>query len=95
MTGKNNVRRLYSITTKASSYYKKVTQGIEIGTEFDGQSERFALEEFKTRLSNTLTLALHAQAHLQRFYGRLGYSPKGDPFDEDGIPHILMLEDAL
>ena len=71
---------------------KKSHRGLKLGQNLMVQSERFALEEFNARLSNTLTFALHAQAHLQHFYGKLGYSPKGDLFDEDGIPHILMLK---
>lgn len=34
---------------------------------------------------------LGAQAHLQRFYGSLGFQPISDIYDEDGIPHIDML----
>jgi len=33
---------------------------------------------------------LHAQAHLQRFYGAFGFSPVSDVHDEDGIPHVWM-----
>ncbi len=33
---------------------------------------------------------ISAQAHLQRFYGRHGYAPVGEPYGEDGIPHIQM-----
>lgn len=33
---------------------------------------------------------LHAQAHLQRFYGAFGFSPVSDIHDEDGIPHVWM-----
>lgn len=32
-----------------------------------------------------------AQAHLQGFYGRHGFQPVGEPYDEDGILHIDML----
>ncbi|HEY0191777.1 MAG TPA: GNAT family N-acetyltransferase [Kofleriaceae bacterium] len=32
-----------------------------------------------------------AQAHLERFYGELGFVRAGEPFDEDGIAHIEML----
>jgi ElaA protein len=32
-----------------------------------------------------------AQAHLQKFYGELGFVVSGEPYDEDGIPHIEML----
>ena len=33
---------------------------------------------------------ISAQAHLQRFYGRHGYLPVGEPYLEDNIPHIEM-----
>jgi ElaA protein len=33
---------------------------------------------------------ISAQAHLQRFYARHGYTPVGDTYLEDGIPHIQM-----
>jgi len=33
---------------------------------------------------------ISAQAHLQRFYGRHGFVPVGEPYLEDNIPHIEM-----
>ncbi len=35
-----------------------------------------------------------AQAHLERFYGELGFVRASAPYDEDGIPHIEMLRGA-
>lgn len=35
-------------------------------------------------------ITLHAQAHLERFYGSFGFVQSGDPYIEDGIPHIEM-----
>jgi len=35
-----------------------------------------------------------AQAHLERFYGELGFVRASSPYDEDGIPHIEMLRGA-
>jgi ElaA protein len=32
-----------------------------------------------------------AQRHLERFYRSLGFAPYGQPYDEDGIPHITMI----
>jgi ElaA protein len=32
-----------------------------------------------------------AQAHLEKFYGELGFVRASDVYDEDGIPHIEML----
>ena len=33
---------------------------------------------------------LHAQAHLQAFYGAFGFVPISDIHEEDGIPHVWM-----
>lgn len=35
-------------------------------------------------------MRLHAQAHLQGFYGAFGFLPISDVHDEDGIPHVWM-----
>jgi ElaA protein len=35
-------------------------------------------------------VSLHAQAHLQRFYGAFGFLPSSEIHDEDGIPHVWM-----
>lgn len=36
-------------------------------------------------------IRIGAQAHLERFYGELGFVRASEPYDEDGIPHIEML----
>jgi ElaA protein len=33
---------------------------------------------------------LDAQTYVQGFYAKFGFRPEGEPFDEDGIPHITM-----
>lgn len=35
-------------------------------------------------------IRISAQAHLQRFYGRHGFATVGNPFLDDGIPHVEM-----
>ncbi|MBX6963986.1 GNAT family N-acetyltransferase [Alcaligenes faecalis] len=37
-------------------------------------------------------IRIGAQAHLQKFYGSLGFEPVGEIYDEDGIPHIDMVK---
>jgi ElaA protein len=37
---------------------------------------------------------LHAQAHLQDFYGAAGFAPSSAVHDEDGIAHVWMRRDA-
>jgi predicted GNAT family N-acyltransferase len=34
---------------------------------------------------------LHSQMSAQGFYGRLGFLPEGDVFDEEGVEHITMV----
>lgn len=36
-------------------------------------------------------IRLGAQRYLERFYGDLGFVPDGEPYDEDGIPHVEMV----
>lgn len=36
------------------------------------------------------TLELDAQTHLQAFYRKYGFHPVGEPYDDSGIPHIMM-----
>jgi ElaA protein len=36
-------------------------------------------------------IRLGAQAHLEKFYGDLGFVRASDVYDEDGIPHIEMV----
>ena len=40
------------------------------------------------------SIRIGAQAHLERFYGELGFQRVSEPYDEDGIPHIEMLRAA-
>src|SRR5688572_30821366 len=35
-------------------------------------------------------IRIGAQAHLETFYGELGFARASDVYDEDGIPHIEM-----
>lgn len=41
-----------------------------------------------------VAIALSAQAHLERFYASLGFVRTGEPYDEDGIPHVDMRRPA-
>lgn len=43
------------------------------------------------RLCGKLPIKIGAQAHLDRFYGEFGFRMVGEPFLEDGIPHIYMV----
>lgn len=54
---------------------------------------RTLMQEGRRRLwESTGTGPIHvgAQAHLEGFYGSLGYAVSGPGYDEDGIPHLPM-----
>jgi ElaA protein len=38
-----------------------------------------------------VTIRIGAQAHLEKFYGELGFVRASEIYDEDGIPHIEMV----
>jgi ElaA protein len=48
-----------------------------------------ALEHIATQWPTT-PIRLHAQAHLQPFYGAFGFEAISDVHEEDGIPHVWM-----
>lgn len=52
------------------------------------------LEHGLTLCRPDATVHLHAQAHLEDWYGRFGFVRAGDDYDEDGIPHVPMTRAA-
>jgi ElaA protein len=38
-----------------------------------------------------LPLRMHAQTDLVDFYESFGFTTVGEPFDEDGVPHVVMV----
>jgi len=48
-----------------------------------------SLEHIRAQWAGT-PIRLHAQAHLQRFYGAFGFAPVSEIHEEDGIPHVWM-----
>lgn len=47
--------------------------------------------DFITLEMKESAIRISAQAHLQGFYGRLGFKPASEIYQEDGIPHIEMV----
>ncbi|WP_434106889.1 GNAT family N-acetyltransferase [Paraburkholderia caffeinilytica] len=48
-----------------------------------------SLTHIRTQWPGT-PIRLHAQAHLQGFYGAFGFTPVSEIHEEDGIPHVWM-----
>ena len=51
---------------------------------------RRLMEEALRRIGPDVRIVMHAQAHLDGFYGRFGFEVTSAPFLEDGIPHVAM-----
>ena len=49
-----------------------------------------AIAEAERRYPDS-SIRIEAQAYLERFYGTFGFIRTGQPFDEDGIPHLAMI----
>jgi ElaA protein len=47
--------------------------------------------EFIKKEFGDIPVRIGAQAYLQKFYEGFGFVREGDEYDEDGIPHIIML----
>jgi ElaA protein len=41
--------------------------------------------------AGNVPIRIGAQAHLEKFYGELGFARVSDDYDDDGIPHLDML----
>ena len=46
--------------------------------------------EAEARAAGAVRIGMHAQTDALRLYERAGYTPFGDPFDEEGIEHLGM-----
>jgi len=59
------------------------------GTGLGRELMRRALLEAE-RLYPGKELVISAQCYLEGFYADFAFEPEGDPYEEDGIPHIQM-----
>jgi len=49
-----------------------------------------AAAEQSARDAGARLMRLHAQRYVEDLYAAAGYTPYGEPFDEEGIPHVGM-----
>jgi ElaA protein len=63
----------------------KKFRGREIGRALMEEAIRFTESQFPGA-----GIRISAQAYLLGFYGSLGFRPEGEPYEEDGIPHVEM-----
>lgn len=62
----------------------KAFRGKKIGSALLLEAERAARNGGGTRME------LHAQRQAEAFYAALGYTPCGEPDEEEGCPHVRM-----
>ena len=60
------------------------SRGRGLGTEILAAAERSARE------AGAHHMRLHAQRYVEHLYAAAGYTPYGEPFVEEGIPHVSM-----
>ncbi|WP_300597312.1 GNAT family N-acetyltransferase [Niabella sp.] len=58
-----------------------------LGRELMKRSIDACQEQFEQK-----SIRISAQLYLKNFYASLGFEPVGNPYDEDGIPHIEMVK---
>ncbi|CAD7839768.1 MAG: hypothetical protein [Olavius algarvensis Delta 4 endosymbiont] len=64
----------------------KSSRGLRLGNRMMAEGIRKARRLYADR-----TVYISAQQHLVPFYTELGFTPRGEPYDEDGILHVDML----
>jgi len=52
---------------------------------------QLSIEKIGTLFGKEYPIQIGAQRYLERFYSELGFKQTGEPYLEDGIPHIHMI----
>ena len=63
---------------------------VATAAEFRGAGVAARLVRRALELAGEGPVVLDAQAHLAHWYARFGFAATGEPFTEDGIPHVPM-----
>lgn len=72
------------------SFGRVLTAASHRGRGVGGPMLEAALREIE-RVWPGADIQIGAQAHLLGYYGRYGFEPSSEPYDEDGIPHVDLL----
>ncbi|MCW8451915.1 GNAT family N-acetyltransferase [Legionella quinlivanii] len=72
------------------SFGRIVTATVARGQGLGKQLLNNVMDYLQTHFAGKM-VHIHAQFYLKRFYESYGFWSEGEPFDEDGIPHILMV----
>lgn len=64
-------------------------RGQKVGRALMEEAIKFTEQKYPRK-----DIKISAQVYLQQFYDSLGFDVFGEPYDEDGIPHIYMIKSA-
>jgi ElaA protein len=86
----------YARLFKTGDYFDKASIGrVVVDPEYRGQDlGKTLMQKAMTFIFENLdenTIEISAQTYLEQFYRDLGFIPYGEPYLEDGIPHIRMV----
>lgn len=93
---KDNTLVAYTRVFKRGDYFKQASIGrVVVKAQYRALKYGYAIMEasiniVKTEYNET-PIKVSAQQHLKQFYTNLGFTQVGEPYLEDGIPHIAML----
>ena len=76
---------------KESSIGRVVVSKNERHLNYGEQLMKASIEAIEANF-NTKEIKLSAQKYLEKFYNNLGFITEGEPYLEDGIPHIAMVK---
>ena len=95
---KDNVIIAYTRIFKQGDYFKEASIGRVVVSEKArhlkyGHQLMVASIKVIENSFHTKEIKLSAQKYLEKFYNNLGFKTIGEPYLEDGIPHIAMVKD--
>ena len=94
---KDNTIIAYSRIFKPGDYFKEASIGRVVVAEnfrhlnYGHQLMVASIEAVETSFSSK-KIKISAQKYLENFYNNLGFITSGEPYLEDGIPHIAMIK---
>lgn len=69
---------------------KKTMRGKGIGAMVVRQAEKWLIEKFRGyEKLQEFSIVLSSQMQAKSFYEKIGYVSQGEPYDEEGMLHIL------
>lgn len=94
---KDNTIIAYSRIFKPGDYFKEASIGRVVVAEnfrhlkYGHQLMVASIKAVETSFSSK-KIKISAQKYLENFYNNLGFITSGEPYLEDGIPHIAMIK---